>query len=132
MAVQISWGNEHKTFTVFEFIGTWTWEEYYAARDKGVSMVNSVDHTVNIIVDISQSSFFPQNMLTHFRSSVNQAPRPFDLCVIVSQSRFVEALVNVLSRLKLMTKFRLVKTRDEALEIFRQHDVARPQKAAAV
>lgn len=132
MAVQINWGNEQKTFTVFEFIGSWTWEEYYAARDAGVKMVNTVDHTVNIIVDISQSSVFPQNMLTHFRSSVNQAPRPFDLCVIVSQSRFIEALVNVLSRLKLMTKFRLVKTREEAIKILAEHDAARQPKTASV
>jgi hypothetical protein len=129
MAIQISWGNEAKTFTLFEFIGKWTWEEYHATRKQGIEMVNSVSHVVNIVVDFSKSSFFPSNLLSHFGSSVDQVPRPFDLCIIVTGSTFVGALANVLSRVKTKVKFRVTKTREEAYKLVAAHDAEKAAKA---
>jgi hypothetical protein len=122
MSVKISWGNEAKTFTLFEFGKFWTWEEYYNARKQGIEMVNSVTHTVNIIVDFSGANILPHNFLTNMRTSIQTVPRPFDLCVVVRPSPLFMTFINVLNKLKLPVKLMPAKSMDEAYSIMESHD----------
>lgn len=123
MPVNISWGNEAKTYTLFEFVGKWTWDEYYQARARGIEMVNSVPHIVNLIVDYTQSGFFPQNMLSNFGSSLEKVPKPFDLAVIVTHSAFVTSLVGMISKLfGKRVKFKVAKSVEEAHQLLAEHD----------
>jgi hypothetical protein len=126
--VNISWGNEAKTYTVFEFEGKWTWSEYFTARSQGIKMVMSVPQIVNLIVDYRNSAFFPENMLSNFGSSLQKVPKDFDLAVIVTRSSFVIAIVNMISRLsfKSNVKFKVVKTMEEAHALMAKYD-ASPQ-----
>lgn len=114
MPIQVNWGNEAKTVVVFEFLGDWTWDEYYQGRKRGIALGNEVPHVVNLIVDYSQSSMFPRNMLSHFGSSMDHNPKEFDLAVIVTESAFAIAMLNVLSKLRKKGKFRVAKTRAQA------------------
>lgn len=125
MPLHISWGNEEKTFTLFEFIGKWTWEDYYQARSQAIRLVEDTPHTVNIIVDLSQSSIFPANMLSHFGSSIDQSPKDFDLAVIVTNSKFIESMANMISKIKLKAKFQAVRTRQEAYTLMATYDTSR-------
>jgi arabinogalactan endo-1,4-beta-galactosidase len=122
MSVKISWGNEAKTFTLFEFGEFWTWEEYYKARNQGIEMVNTVSHTVNIIVDFTGANMLPNNFLTNMRSSIQTVPRPFDLCVIVRPSPLFMTFINVLNKLKLPVKLVPAKSLDEAYKLMQAHD----------
>lgn len=124
MPVHITWGNEGKTYTVFEFEGKWTWDEYNKARAEGIDMVNSVSHMVNLIVDYSHSSFFPNNMLSNFGSSLEKVPKSFDLAVIVTESKFVLALANMIAKLPFSrgVRFKVVKTMEQAHAILAEYD----------
>jgi hypothetical protein len=124
MPATIEWDDDAKTRTLFTFDGKWTWEEYYQARAKGIEMVNSVPHTVNLIVDYTHSSFFPDNMLSNFGSSLQKVPKDFDLAVIVTNSNFVIAMVNMISKLTFgrKVKFRVTRSLDEARAIFAKYD----------
>ena len=123
MPVNVTWGNDAKTFVIFAFEGNWTWEDYYQGRKRGIELGNEVPHVVNLIVDYSKSSMFPRNMLSHFGSSIDHNPKDFDICVIVTQSAFVNALVNALSKYKKKFKFRVMRTRVDALKFFVDYDV---------
>ena len=122
MPVHVTWGNDAKTFVIFAFEGNWTWEDYYQGRKRGIELGNEVPHVVNLIVDYSKSSMFPRNMLSHFGSSIDHNPKDFDICVIVTQSAFVNALVNALSKYKKKFKFRVMRTREDALKFFVDYD----------
>lgn len=122
MPVNVEWGNEAKTFVIFDFDGNWTWEEYYQGRKRGIELGNEVTHVVNLIVDYSKSRMFPRNMLSHFGSSIDHNPKDFDICVIVTQSAFANALVNALSKYKKKFKFRVVRTRADAMKFFEEYD----------
>jgi hypothetical protein len=125
MPIRVYWGSEAKTFVIFEFIGKWTWDEYYEGRSTGIKLGNEVPYVVNLIVDYSQSGFFPSNMLSHFGSSIDRNPKEFDVAVIVTQSPFAIALLNVLSKVKKSSKFRVAKTRDEAFKMMADVDAQR-------
>jgi hypothetical protein len=122
MPVNVTWGNDAKTYVVFEFDGNWTWDDYYKGRKRGIELANEVTNVVNLIVDYSKSSMFPRNMLSHFGSSIDHNPKDFDICVIVTQSAFVRALVNALSKYKKNSKFRVAKTNEEAHQFFVEYD----------
>ena len=122
MPVHVSWGNDAKTYVVFEFDGDWTWEEYYKGRKKGIEFADQVPHVVNLIVDYTNSSMFPRNMLSHFGSSMDHNPKEFDIAVIVSESAFVVAMLNVLSKIRKNGKFRVAKTRAEGVKIIEEWD----------
>jgi hypothetical protein len=126
LPVNITWDDDAKTRTLFVFDGKWTWDEYYKARAKGIEMVNSVPNVVNLIVDYSHSSFFPDNMLSNFGSSLQKVPKDFDLAVIVTHSNFVIAMVNMISKLSFgrKIKFRVARSLDEARAIFEKYNVA--------
>lgn len=128
MPVNISWGNEAKTYVLFEFVGDWTWEEYYQTRKTGIEYADSVPHIVNMIIDYSASKMFPRNMLSHFGSSMDRNPKSFDVAVIVTQSAFVMALVNTLVRLNKNAKFRVARTREEAIKFFTEYDAQQAAK----
>jgi hypothetical protein len=122
--IEVKWGNPEKTYTVFEFTGKWTWEDYYAAVKDGFEMVKDVPHTVNILIDIRNSNLFPQNMLSHFGKSMRQPPKSFDLAVVVSESGFVKAISNMIDTLygRRDTKFKVARTLEEAQALFLSHD----------
>ena len=99
MPIHVSWGNDQKTYTVFTFEGKWTWEEYHQAIAEAFQLVKDCSYTVNILIDMSSCHLFPQNLLSHVGSSMKQAPKHFDLAVIVTSSRFVELLASTIDRL---------------------------------
>jgi hypothetical protein len=63
------WDNSEKTILCYAIKGHWTWEEIYEALEDTRKLWNSVTHTVDQIVDMSQSAGFPRgNVLGHFRN----------------------------------------------------------------
>ncbi len=127
MAITVNWGNPEKTYTIFKFMGKWTWDEYYASIKAGSDLIENVPYTVNILLDLSECNLFPSNLLSHAGASMKQPPRAFDLAVIVSTSGFVNAIMGLIERLYgKKTRFKVVKTMDEARTIFAEHDSLNP------
>jgi hypothetical protein len=127
MPIHVSWGSAQKTYTIFRFEGKWTWDEYHAAVAAGYELVKDCPYTVNILIDMSDCRLFPQNLISHFGSSMSQPPKAFDLAVIVTASRFIEVLATTIERLygKQQTRFRVVRTIDRAHELFAEYDTTR-------
>lgn len=126
MPIQVSWGNEGKTYTLFCFTGRWTWDEYHAAVAEGFSLVKDIPYTVNILIDMTDCHLFPQNLLSHFGSSMSRPPKAFDLAVVVTSSKFIEVLAAAIEGLygRHRTRFRIAKTLDEAHRILAEFDAA--------
>ena len=134
MPIHVSWGNERKTYTIFKFEGKWTWDEYHRAVAAGYEMVKDIPYTVNILIDMMDCRLFPQNLLSHFGSSMRQPPKAFDLAVIATSSRFIDVLASTIEKLygKDKTKFKVARSVERAHELMAEHDaVASPPAAPA-
>jgi hypothetical protein len=116
LALDVTWGNPEKTYTVFKFSGKWTWDEYHAAIQKGIDLTEGIPYNVNILLDLSECNLFPNNMLSHFGTSMQRPPRDFDLAVIVTTSGFVQTFATIIDKVygKKGTRFKVVKTVAEA------------------
>ncbi len=126
MPIQVTWGNTQKTYTVFKFEGRWTWDEYHAAVGEGFKLVKDIPYTVNILIDMAGCRLFPQNLLSHFGSSMSRPPKQFDLAVIVTSSKFIEVLATAIEGLygRHKTRFRVAKTIDDAHKILAEYDAS--------
>ena len=96
MSILVEWGNEAKTYTVFKFVGKWTWEEYHQSISEAYELVKDCPYTVNILLDITECHLFPQNLLSNASSTLKLAPRETDIIVVVTTSHFIEALLRTL------------------------------------
>ncbi len=69
MSVMYAWDNREKTTLCYRLEGRWTWDELYQGLEESRKLWSSVNHKVDIIVDMTGSSTFPPgNILGHFRN----------------------------------------------------------------
>ena len=92
MTVQASWDNEDQTIIRTNFVGAWTWGEAHEAADTMNAMMASVDHTVNLIVDVTHSSRVPQFALKEIRAMLLKRSPNADLTVIVGANSVAASL----------------------------------------
>ncbi len=116
MPIEVTWGNAAKTYTVFKFLGRWTWDDYHAAVKAGGELIKDIPDNVDILIDMRNSNLFPNNMLSHFGASMQRPPRDFELAVIVTTSGFVKSFAGIIDKVygKQGTRFKVVKTIEEA------------------
>jgi hypothetical protein len=67
--VTYAWDNSEKTAICYRLEGRWTWDEMYETLEESRKLWSSVNHMVDIIVDMNDSVGFPPgNTLGHFRN----------------------------------------------------------------
>lgn len=63
MAIVTRWDNKRKTVILLEFESEWTWDELEEAVQKADSLIGSVHHFVDLIIDLEGASI-PRDILT--------------------------------------------------------------------
>ncbi len=63
MAIVTRWDNKKKTIILLEFESEWTWDELEAAVQKADNLIGSVEHFVDLIIDLEGASI-PRDILT--------------------------------------------------------------------
>ena len=56
MAIVTRWDNKKKTIVLLEFESEWSWDELEAAVQKADSLIGSVEHYVDLIIDLEGTS----------------------------------------------------------------------------
>ncbi len=98
MPITIRWFNAEHTIIQYEFEGRWSWEELHAAIEQVQALMNSVDHRVDIIVDVSGSRGIPAGAITQMRGGTLKASENWGMGVFVGTGAFIKALLNTFSR----------------------------------
>ena len=62
MAIITRWDNKKKTVVLLEFESEWSWTELEAAVQKADSLIGSVEHYVDLIIDLEGTSI-PKDIL---------------------------------------------------------------------
>ncbi len=63
MAIVTRWDNKKKTIILLEFESEWTWDELEEAVRKADSLIGSVEHFVDLIIDL-EGAAIPRDILT--------------------------------------------------------------------
>ncbi len=56
MPVANNWYDDAQTIVKVDYEGQWTWDEFFAAADKGRALANSVSHRVDYILDMQKGT----------------------------------------------------------------------------
>ncbi len=63
MAIVTRWDNKKKTIVLLEFETEWSWAELETAVQTADSLIGSVEHVVDLIIDLEGTSI-PKDILT--------------------------------------------------------------------
>lgn len=67
MAIATRWDNKKKTIVLLEFESEWSWRELEAAVQAADSLIGSVEHVVDLIIDL-EGTTIPKDILTAART----------------------------------------------------------------
>jgi hypothetical protein len=103
MSIIVDWYNDNHTEIVHTYIGDWTWDELFAALDQIMQLMDSVNHTVNVIINMRQSQRMPTMFApSSLRKIAYAAPthhRNSGLFVILGANAFIKGMFSIFSKL---------------------------------
>jgi hypothetical protein len=92
MPYQVTWDDEEQTIAVQTYSGTATMKDYYQAIDESAQLLSSVDHTVDLIMDLTAMKSDLKGFLTAVSYANKQVPANQRLVVVVGANRFVQTM----------------------------------------
>lgn len=122
MAINVKWADESQSAIVYELKGKWTWDELFIAIDEAVQLLDSINHSVNIIIDVSESQYTPPLSVANLRRVANAPTMSHpntQLLILVGANQFIKIMFQVFSRLfpHAASRYRMMKTLEEALSV---------------
>jgi hypothetical protein len=90
MPVTTQWDNPEQTVIRMDFVGRWTWDEFFAANSQLMRLFASVPHIVDILVDNTQNQLLlPEGTMARARKVFGDAPPNRGFMVIVGANALV-------------------------------------------
>lgn len=124
MPISADWDNSEKTILRLTLVGDWTWDELHVTNPVITSLMRSVDHTVHMLVDYTQTRRMPGGGPTRILELVNTYPENFGILVIVTSNVGVRRALNAfnaISPLKRGKKLHGAATFEEAYRKFTEY-----------
>lgn len=127
MPVHVEWDNPEHTVIREDFIDPWTWEDYLVAASQDDEFIDSVDHTVHLMLNLTQTKSIPPNPFGYLQSVGADLSPNLGLILIVGGSMWAETIVNLFyklygSRSEGLMGVYSVDTREEAYELIADHE----------
>jgi hypothetical protein len=118
MPITVEWGNAEQSIVVIRYEGRWDGKDVHTALDQVFDMLSTVDHTVDFIVDMSQSKSTPTNLLAAAGRVERRAPNT-GRTVIVAVNTYLKAIADIARYVapKTVGRTYFVKTLEEAYEV---------------
>jgi hypothetical protein len=96
MSIEIVWDNPEQTIIRYIFARTWTWDEFYAARDHAYGLIDAGQKRVAVIFDVPAGMALPANMLTNGKNAVGRRHVNTSLIVIVVPNMYLRRLLEII------------------------------------
>jgi hypothetical protein len=125
MSIYVGWDSPEQTIIRWEVEGRWDWDEFEAAQQQSVALIQTVPHVVHIIADVSNSAKLPSNALASFRSYRHSGLNNVGQVALVQASPLIRAAAKVIEKIapQAVSRFHFVNTLDEAREILSKQAV---------
>lgn len=99
MSVRYGWFDEARTIIRYDFAAGWQWAELEDAITNVDRMIREVDYPVYTIVDMSQISRIPPDILSSIHWGTFNAAPNWRFGIFVGANALLKALLNTFSRL---------------------------------
>lgn len=120
MSITVNWANPEKTIIIYTYEGRWSMEQFNESYVTARQFMDTVDHQVDFIIDVRNSSLLPSGILSRGRNVVTAGHPNEGRTAIVGASTFVRSMLDLFSRLYgaryRESKFYLAPTLEDAYE----------------
>jgi len=119
MPVDVSWYDEKACIVWIQFSGRWTIAEFRSAIPDIYALIESKTSRVDTIVDLTNATAIPRDVITSLRGSTLRAPDNWQSGVIIGAGRFVDALLTAFRAVypKVVERYQVAKTHEDAIEM---------------
>lgn len=100
MNIRAAWDNEDNTILRYEFLKGWSWNDLYQAFEIGNSLLDSVEHRVDVIMDFTNASLFaPSGAINQAQHVANNPRHPNIGLTVVVGSSFMSGMFKMINKL---------------------------------
>src|SRR5262249_16383022 len=135
MNIKVVWDNESKTTIRYIFTRGWTWVEFRDAASEAITMLDTVQHKVNVIMDVRDAGLIPQGAFNNAQKIFGNKRHPnINLTVLVGDS-FLHRLTEIVTKLyrpkAQQWDLAVVKTLEEAHKLLEEYSKDMPPAGPA-
>lgn len=98
MAIKVSWYNNQQAL-LYTFPTEWTWEDLENVQDDANRLLDSLNYSVPIICDMTQSKGAPLGALGQSKARIRRVHPNTTTLVIVGANPIITALLHVVNKL---------------------------------
>ncbi len=102
MGIRVDWDSQDKAIIKYIFEGYWTWPHMHEAVRQVYALMATVNYTVDVIVDLTESSFVPSEAIANARQlavSVKPHANYSGTTVYVGMNTLARTLLNAVSQI---------------------------------
>ncbi|MBZ0279156.1 MAG: shikimate dehydrogenase [Anaerolineae bacterium] len=102
MGIRVDWDSQDKAIITYSFEGYWTWPHMHEAVRQVYALMATVNYTVDVIVDLTESSFVPSEAIANARQlavSVKPHTNYSGTTVYVGMNTLARTLLNAVSQI---------------------------------
>jgi hypothetical protein len=92
MSIHLYWEDNEHSLLRYDFVGKWTWGDFYPALAQGLKMEMLSVNRVDVLMDMRQSGSIGDGALAHIRKIADRQPPNVGLMVVITPSKFLTAL----------------------------------------
>lgn len=96
MGIEIVWDNDEETVIRYVFDEYWTWDDFFAAKDKAYNMIDVGGKKVGVILDTPTNMWLPHKLIVHGRRALRGKHELTTMVVFVTSSPFVRTMMNAI------------------------------------
>jgi hypothetical protein len=128
MPVSLEWFNADKTILLETFTGHWTLQDFCSLADQAADTLATVEHTVHLIVDLSNSAALAAPLTSGMRYALRKLPPNQGIIVFVGVDTFVQVAIGIMSKLspRMVDILYIARTLQQAEAIITQLDAENP------
>jgi hypothetical protein len=119
MPIEIQWDDEAKTIIRENYLGQWTWDNFFTMSIQAAEMMQTVDHRVDILANM-KDGIMPTSgaSMSNSRKVLLALPSNWGVIVVVTNS-FVSVLASIFKQfdVQLGTKMHTTDSLEKAYQI---------------
>ena len=117
-AMKVFWEDTAQTILVREFPETWDWEEYRESIQAMQQMLQTVSHSVSVIIDARRIKTMPRDAISHLSEGNRNIPSNVLIRILVTTNRVALLIYAILMRIfpERFENFSIVSTMIDAHE----------------
>jgi len=95
MSITVEWDNPERTIILCTYRDTWTWEEFFGAAQEASDLQDTVQHTVDMVLDMRDSASTPSGVTGKFKEIARISHPNTGIRVLVTDADVMKLLFQV-------------------------------------